>query len=56
MDPKRIYSANNNLTEEDMLDLARLLVKAGYSVRKTKQKLNGKDVKCIEFSADMEGI
>jgi len=56
MDPKRIYSANNNLTEEDLLDIAKLHVKGGYSVRKTKQKLNGKDVKCIEFSADMEGM
>ena len=56
MDPKRIYSVNNNLTEEDLLDLARLLVKAGYSVRKTKQKLNGKDVRCIEYDSDMEGV
>ena len=53
---KRIYSPNNNLTEEDMLDLARLLVKAGYTVKKGKQKskTDGKLVKFIEYGIEME--
>ena len=57
MDPKRIYSANNSLTEEDLLELAKLLIKAGYTVKKSKQALkNGKEVRCIIFGTDMEEI
>lgn len=57
-DVKRIYSPNNSLTEEDMLDLARLLVKAGYTVRKGKQKsrADGKQVKYIEFRIETEEL
>jgi len=52
---RRIYSPNNNLTEEDMLDLARLLVKAGYTVKKGKQKSkDGKQVKFIEYGIETE--
>lgn len=56
-DVKRIYSPNNNLTEEDMLDLARLLIKAGYTVKKGKQKSkDGKQAKFIEYRIETEEV
>ena len=43
------------LTEADLLDLAKLLVKAGYMVRKAKERQNGKDsgkyVHYVEYEA-----
>ena len=50
MDGKnRIYSINGSLTEEDLLDLGRLLLKGGLTVKKGKQKLDNKSVKYIEY-------
>ena len=37
------------LNEEDRLQIARLLIKAGYSVRIGKEKQDGKSTICIEF-------
>lgn len=39
MEKNRIYSLkNNSLNEQDRLDLSRLLIKAGYSVRVGREK------------------
>ena len=55
MDSKnRIYAVNGNLTEEDLLDLGRLLLKGGLIVKKGKQKLDNKNVKYIEYWIGLE--
>lgn len=39
MNTQRIYSQKNNaLNEQDRLDMARLLIKAGYTVRLGREK------------------
>lgn len=48
-DAKRIYSICGSLTEEDLLDLGRLLLKGGLTIKKGKQKLDNKNVKYIEY-------
>lgn len=53
---KRIYNASGKLTEDELLDLGRLLLKAGYAVSTGKQKLDSKYIKYVEFSADLEGL
>lgn len=50
----RIYAVNGNLTEEELLTIGTLLLRGGYTVKKTKQKLGGKDVKCIEYCVNTE--
>ena len=42
MDTRRIYSVGyNKLSESEKLDLCRLLIKAGYSVRLGRERKNG---------------
>lgn len=42
MDKQRIYAQKSStLNETDRLDLARLLIKAGYAVRIKKEKVDG---------------
>lgn len=40
---------NGSLNETDMLELARLLFKAGYMVVQRKEQINKKNVRVIEF-------
>lgn len=43
MDKQRIYAQKSStLNETDRLDLARLLIKAGYAVRIKKEKVDGR--------------
>lgn len=45
MDKQRIYAQKSStLNEADRLDLARLLIKAGYAVRIKKEKAEGRTV------------
>lgn len=47
----KIYAQNGGtLTKQERLDLATLLVKAGYSVRLGKAKNDGKTTEYVEFS------
>lgn len=47
----KIYAQNGgSLTRQERLDLATLLVKAGYSVRLGKAKIDGKATEYVEFS------
>lgn len=47
---------NGNLNEADRLDIARLLIKAGYTVRVGKEKPAGKNrnIHFVEFTEDGE--
>ena len=47
---------NGSLNQVDRLELARLLIKAGYTVRLDKEKPNGKTtyVYYVEFKGDKE--
>lgn len=56
MGVKRIFNASGKLTEDELLDLGRLLLKAGYAVTAGKQKNDNKYVKFVEFGADLEGL
>lgn len=48
----RIYAQNGgSLTRQERLDLATLLVKAGYCVSCGKAKVAGKTVDYVEYSA-----
>lgn len=48
----RIYAQNGgSLTRQERLDLATLLLKAGYVVAVKKIKLDGKAVDAVEYSA-----
>lgn len=48
----RIYAQNGgSLTRQERLDLATLLVKAGYTVSTKKVKINGKAVDVVEYNA-----
>jgi len=50
MKKQRIYSVkNNSLNEPDRLELARLLIKAGYAVRLGREKVNPKSTSFIYF-------
>lgn len=53
---RRIYNASGKMTEDELLDLGRLLLKAGYAVTTGKQKIDNKHVKFVEFSTDLEGL
>ena len=51
----RIYTLKNgSLNEADRLDISRLLIKAGYTVRIGKEKASGKttNVTFIEFKEE----
>lgn len=48
----KIYAQNGGtLTRQERLDLATLLVKAGYTVSAKKVKINGKAVDVVEYNA-----
>lgn len=48
----RIYAQNGgSLTRQERLDLATLLIKAGYTVSTKKVKINGKAVDVVEYNA-----
>ncbi len=55
MPKQRIYSVKtNSLNDQDRLDIARLLIKAGYAVRIGKEKKdsankNAANIKFIEY-------
>lgn len=55
MPKQRIYSVKtNSLNDQDRLDMARLLIKAGYTVRigkekKDSAKKNAANIKFIEY-------
>lgn len=52
MKKQRIYSVKTNtLNDQDRLDIARLLIKAGYAVRIGKEKKDAtkKNAACIKF-------
>lgn len=53
----RIYAQNGGtLTRQERLDLATLLVKAGYVVSCGKAKVAGKAVDYVEFSAKPQAV
>lgn len=53
----RIYAQNGGtLTRQERLDLATLLVKAGYVVSCGKAKVAGKAVDFVEFSAKPQTV
>lgn len=53
----RIYAQNGgSLTRQERLDLAALLLKAGYTVTVKKIKLDGKAVDVVEFSAKPQTV
>lgn len=53
----RIYAQNGgSLTRQERLDLATLLVKAGYCVSCGKAKVAGKSVDYVEFSAKPQAV
>lgn len=46
----KIYAQKNgSLNETDMIELAKLLFKAGYMVVQRKEQINKKNVRVIEF-------
>lgn len=51
----KIYAQKNgSLNENDMLELARLLFKAGYMVVQRKEQIGKKSVRVLEFSTGEE--
>lgn len=53
----RIYAQNGgSLTRQERLDLATLLVKAGYTVSAKKVKINGKSVDVVEYNAMPQAV
>ena len=53
----KIYAQNGgSLTRQERLDLATLLVKAGYCVNCGKAKVDGKAVEYVEFSAKPQTV
>lgn len=49
----KIYAQKNGtLTQNDMQQIANLLLKGGYTVRLGKAKVNDKLVKAVEFTGD----
>ena len=50
----RIYTqTNGKMTEAERLQLATLLVKAGYQVKIVKGTINGKPVQIVEVEAEV---
>ncbi|CCL55262.1 hypothetical protein [Clostridioides difficile] len=46
----KIYAQKNgSLNDTDRLEIARLLIKAGYTVRLDKEKENNKSISCVEY-------
>lgn len=53
----RIYAQNGgSLTRQERLDLATLLLKAGYTVTVKKIKLDGKATDVVEFNAKPQTV
>ena len=53
----KIYAQNcGTLTRQERLDLATLLLKAGYTVTVKKIKLDGKATDVVEFNAKPQTI
>lgn len=49
----RIYAqSGGSYTKAELLEIATLLVKGGYSVKRIKQKIDGKPVEAVEFFGD----
>jgi hypothetical protein len=49
----KIYAQKNGTyTKQELLDLAALLLKGGYTVRRGKQRVDGKPVEFVEFHGD----
>lgn len=52
----KIYAQNGgSLTKQELLDLATLLIKGGYTVRRRKAKINDKPTEIVEFFGDFLG-
>ena len=52
----KIYAQNGgSLTKQELLDLATLLIKGGYTVRRRKMKINDKPTEIVEFFGDFLG-
>ncbi|WP_131026563.1 resolvase [Clostridioides difficile] len=46
----RIYAQRSgSLNDADRLEIARLLIKASYTVRLDKEKENNKSISCVEY-------
>ena len=53
----RIYAQNGgSLTRQERLDLATILIKAGYVVSCGKAKVAGKTVDYVEYSAKPQSV
>ena len=49
----KIYAQKDgSYTKQELLDLSTLLIKGGYTVRRGKQKVEGKPVEIVEFFGD----
>lgn len=49
----KIYAQKDgSYTKQELLDLSTLLVKGGYTVRRGKQRVDGKPVEIVEFYGD----
>lgn len=49
----KIYAQKSGTyTKQELLDMATLLIKGGYTVRRGKAKIDGKPVEYVEFSGD----
>ena len=53
----KIYAQNGGtLTKQERLDLATLLLKAGYTVTVKKIKIDGKATDVVEFNAKPQAV
>ena len=49
----RIYAQKDgSYTKQELLELSTLLIKGGYTVRRGKQRVEGKPVEIVEFYGD----
>lgn len=52
----KIYAQKNGTyTKQELLELATLLIKGGYTVRRSKLKINEKPTEVVEFFGDFLG-
>lgn len=52
----KIYAQKNGTyTKQELLELATLLIKGGYTVRRGKVKINEKPTEVVEFFGDFLG-
>lgn len=52
----RIHNVSGKLTEEELLIVGTLCLKAGYAVTISKKKVDNKYIKYVEFKANLEGL